>query len=149
MSKSQVVLIVVKDICTMAEMDDERYVELRGRYIAKTTQLRLPESEAIAYAERGYSSNGISKQMNVSESTVKDYLRRAMALYGLEIAETLLPNEPEPDYDKVNPDYHKDLGSKEKQKWIEYVKRYNDKLPKEWYNNVKNSIKESDNSNMW
>ena len=132
----------------MVEMDDERYVELRGRYIAKTTELRLPESEAIAYAERGYSSNGISKQMDVSESTVKDYLRRAMALYGLEIAETLLPDEPEPDYDKVSPDYHKDLESKEKQKWAEYVHRYKDKLPKEWYNDVKKSIREIENSNI-
>lgn len=130
-------------------MDDERYVELRGRYIAKTTELRLPESEAIAYAERGYSSNGISKQLDVSESTVKDYLRRAMALYGLEITETLLPKESEPDYDRVEPDYHKSLEREEQKKWFEYVQRYNDKLPKEWYNDVKETVKDSECSHLW
>lgn len=132
----------------MMEMDDNRYVTLRGRYLAKTTELRLPEGKAIAYAERGYSSNGISKHMGVSESTVKDYMRRAMALYGLEIAETLLPDESPPDYDRVGSNYYESLKKEEKQKWIEYVERYNDKLPQEWYNDIKASVESSEFLNL-
>ena len=116
--------------------DPERYAVQRGRYLARTTELREPEAKAIAYAEQGYSSNGISKKIGVSESTIKDYLGRAMALYGLEIAETVLPSEELPDYHRVNSDYANQLSEEEEKKWREYVRRYSDRLPQEWVHEI-------------
>lgn len=114
------------------EYDDDRYATQRGRYLAQTTELRKPEAKAIAYTERGYSFDGVAKHMDTSESTVKDYMQRAMALYGLEIAETLLPDEDGSDYDRVEPGYHKTLDQQEREKWVKFVVRHQDKLPQEW-----------------
>lgn len=121
----------------MPLMDVQRYATQRGRYLARTTDLRKPEAKAIAYAEQGFSINGISKKLDVSESTVKDYLERAMAQYGLEIAETLLPDEEPPDYEKVGPGYHRNLkNTQDKEEWVKLVDRHRDKLPQEWVHNV-------------
>lgn len=113
-------------------MDDDRYAIQRGRYLAQITELRKPEATAIAYSERGYSFDGVAKHMDTSESTIKDYMQRAMALYGLEITETLLPDEDEPDYEQVEPGYHKTLDEGEREKWVTFVIRHQEKLPQEW-----------------
>ncbi|USZ68868.1 hypothetical protein NGM10_03815 [Halorussus salilacus] len=113
-------------------MDDDRYATQRGRYLAQITELRKPEATAVAYTERGYSFDGVAKHMDTSESTIKDYMQRAMALYGLEITETLLPDEEPPDYEKVEPRYHETLNEQEREKWVQFVVRHQDKLPQEW-----------------
>jgi DNA-binding CsgD family transcriptional regulator len=120
------------------DYDDDRYATQRSRYLAKTTELRKPEAKAVAYTERGYSFDGVAKQMDTSESTVKDYMQRAMALYGLEITETLLPDEEPPDYDdeEVEPGYHESLSEYEREKWVKFVTRHQDKLPQEWAHDV-------------
>lgn len=119
------------------DYDDDRYATQRGRYLAKTTELRKPEAKAVAYTERGYSFDGVAKQMDTSESTVKDYMERAMALYGLEITETLLPDEEPPDYDdEVDPGYHETLDESDQEKWVKFVTRHQDKLPQEWAHEV-------------
>lgn len=126
-------------------MDNHRLATERGRYLARTTDLRRPEARAIAYAEFGFSHNGIAKQIETSESTVKDYLERAMALYGLEITKTLLPDKEPPDYDRVEPTYHRTLEFKtERQKWIKYVDRHQNRLPQEWVNSVLKTAEEDD-----
>lgn len=120
------------------DYDDDRYATQRSRYLAKTTELRKPEAKAVAYTERGYSFDGVAKQMDTSESTVKDYMQRAMALYGLEVTETLLPDEEPPDYDgeEVEPGYHESLSEYEREKWVKFVTRHQDKLPQEWAHEV-------------
>lgn len=124
------------------DYDDDRYATQRGRYLAKTTDLRKPEAEAVAYTERGYSFDGVAKRMDTSESTVKDYMQRAMALYGLEITETLLPEEEPPDYDTVEPGYHETLDEQEREKWIQFVVRHQEKLPQEWAHEVIETARE-------
>jgi len=126
----------------MIQMNDERYATQRGRYLAKITELRKPEAKAIAYTERGYSFGGVAKHMDTSESTIKDYMQRAMALYGLEVTETLLPDEEPPDYDKVKPGYHETLDSQEQEKWVKFITRYQEKLPQEWAYEVIETAKE-------
>lgn len=124
-------------------MDVHRYATQRGRYLTRTTDLREPEAKAIAYTERGYSINGVAKNIDTSESTVKTYMERAMAMYGLEITETLLPNEEPPDYEAVDPGYHRTLENEANQKkWLKYVDRYREKLPQEWVHSVLEEAKE-------
>lgn len=65
-----------------------------------------------------------------------------MALYGLEIAETLLPEEGPPDYERVEIGYHKQLKEEEQVKWIKYVDRHRERLPQSWVNSVIESAKE-------
>lgn len=124
------------------DYDDDRYATQRGRYLAKTTELRKPEATAVAYTERGHSFDGVAKQMDTSESTIKDYMQRAMALYGLGITETLLPDEEPPDYDQVEPGYHETLDEYERKKWAEFVVRHREKLPQEWAHEVIEAARE-------
>lgn len=119
------------------DMDADRYATQRGRYLARTTDLRQPEAEAVAYSERGYSFDGIAKKLDVSESTAQEYMERAMALYGLEIAETMLPTENPPDYEMVDVDYLDKLSDRtELETWVKYVDRHADKLPADWTNKI-------------
>lgn len=120
-----------------SEYDEDRYTTQRGRYIAKTTVLRDPEAKAVAYSERGYSFDGIAKHLDTSESTVQGYLERAMALYGLEVAATVLPSEEPGEIERVEPGYHRTLESEtERRKWLKFVKRHEEKLPTEWLHDV-------------
>lgn len=124
------------------ELSEDRYTTQRGRYLARTTDLREPEAEAVSYSELGYSISGISKKMDVSQSTIQEYLEKAMALYGLEIAETLLPDDDPPDYERVEPGYHETIPEEEQEVWVKYVDRHRDKLPKEWVHDVVSAAKE-------
>ena len=63
---------------------DERLAHKRARYLEATTNLRTAEADAVAYAELGYSSSGIAKQIDSGESTVRSYLERTIAAYGPE-----------------------------------------------------------------
>ena len=84
--------------------DDERYATQRARYLARSTNLRKVEARAVAYAERGYSTNGIASQMDTSQSTAQGYLKRAWAEYGMGVGLTkVLPGEQPPDYERVDP----------------------------------------------
>lgn len=77
---------------------------------------------------------------------MNEYLQKAMALYGLEIAETLKPNSDQPDYEEVQPDYYRTLTTDvEKETWLEYVVRHKEKLPQEWANQV---VKNASNDDL-
>lgn len=121
----------------MTYEDDERYAIQRARYLARSTQLRKIEGEAVAWAERGYSASGMAKEMDTSASTVRDYLKRARAEYGMEIGMVKVgPGDEPPDYDRVEPGYHRDLPRKERQEWVSLVADHTGKLPAEWVSDV-------------
>lgn len=123
-------------------MDEERYVQQRARFIARTTDLREPEAKAVAYMEKGYSQRGAAKQLDSTESTVQAHLERAMARYGLSITETLLPNEEPPEISEVQPGYHRELPHEDEQLiWLTYVDRHQKKLPPDWVAEVLNAAK--------
>lgn len=65
---------------------DERKAEIRGRYLASTTDLRGSEAEAVAYAELGYSDAGAANRMGSTAGTVGNHLDRAVAQYGPQVA---------------------------------------------------------------
>lgn len=124
-------------------MNDHRRVAKRGRYLAQTTDLRPPEGMAVAYTELGFSFNGIAKNIDTTETTVRGYIERAMALYGLDIAETLLPGEESPDYEQVEPTYYRTLENETEQRaWVKYVVRHEDRLPQEWVNSALEAARE-------
>lgn len=124
-------------------MEDDRYATQRARYISRTTDLRKPEAKAVAYSERGYSIRGAAKRLDTTESTVQAYLERAMARYGLEVTETLLPDEEPPELEEVSPEYHRDLAGSEERTWLTYVHRHREKLPQEWIASVEESAEEA------
>ena len=124
------------------EMDEERFATQRGRLLSRTTSLRENEALAVAYAELGYSVNGISKNIGTSASPVKEYLEKAMALYGMEMTLTIDPDEELPTYEQVEPGYHRTLSEAERREWVKLVDRYSSKLPQEWANSVLESAAE-------
>lgn len=122
--------------------DEERAVTQRARYISRTTDLRDKEAKAIAWTERGYSWTAVGKKLDTSKSTAKGWIERAMAQYGLEIAETLFPEDLEPPldqptYEPVGVEYIDELengGGVER--WAECVQRHRDKIDQSWANDV-------------
>jgi DNA-binding CsgD family transcriptional regulator len=115
---------------------DERYATLRGRYLSKTTDLRLKEATAVAWSELGYSIGGIAKEMDTNESTVQAYHEKAIALYGLEILETIIPEAEDADYERIDAEYVLDLPRPRKKDWKEAFNRQRDSLPQEWVASV-------------
>lgn len=125
--------------------DDDKYARHRSSYLARDTELKKTEAKAVAYSERGYSWSGASKKIDVAEGTVNSYMERAMARYGVEIAESLLPNEEPPDYEPiVDPGaYLMELADRrEQERWITCVERHQDQLPRDWVNDVADAAKE-------
>ena len=124
--------------------NDERYATQRGRMLSRELDLRRPESEAIAYCERGYSWGGAAKKMETSKGTVKNYVERAICLYGFEIAENVVTEADDelPDYDRVEPDYFR--SRKDGREWVALVMDYSDSLPAEFVENVKEAAMRHD-----
>ena len=113
-------------------MDEDRYTTRRTSYLARITELRRSEAEAVAWSELGYSYGGIAKMMDSSKGTVKQYMQRAMALYGLRISEPVMPDEEPPDYERVGPEYLNELGDEVKKRWLRILDDQRDGLPQEW-----------------
>jgi DNA-binding CsgD family transcriptional regulator len=122
---------------------DERYATQRSSYLVRITNLRETEAEAIAYSELGYSDSAIASKMDTSQSTVSGWKERAMALYGLEIAHPLLPDEERRDITQVGPEYLDELEPEERRVvWLEAVIKNENKIPMEWHNSVLEYAKE-------
>lgn len=132
----------------MAAESEERAVTQRASYLARATELRNNEAEAVAWSERGYANSSIGRKLDTSKSTAKGWLERAMAQYGLEIAEVLLPDElepplSEPSYDPVGPEYLDELQTRaDKERWAECVERNADRLPASWVNPVMDRLED-------
>jgi len=126
----------------MAAESEDRRVTQRANYLARATDLRKSEAKAVAWSERGYANSTIGRKLDTSKSTAKGWLERAMAQYGLEIAEVLSPDqlEPplsEPAYEAVDESYLDELQTRaDKERWAECVERNADSLPAEWVNPV-------------
>lgn len=119
--------------------DDEHYATHRSRMLSRDLELRHVEAEAIAYCERGYSWAGAASEMGSGEGTVKNYVERAMCLYGYEIAENVvLESDDElPEYDRVSPDYFKTRAHGDDRDWVDLVMNYSEKLPAEFVEKVR------------
>lgn len=119
----------------MSDLNEDQLVTQRANYLSRALELRKNEAEAVAWAEHVYSFSSIGRKLDTSKSTAKGWIECAMALYGLEIAETLFPEdlEPplqEPSYERVDPEYLDELQNEDDRKrWAECVERNVDSLP--------------------
>jgi len=130
-----------------SSVDEDRHTTRRASQLARTlSELRKPEAEAIAYSERGYSRAGIAKEIDSTQSTVKAYHEKAIALYGFEICETHVLDADIPDnlpeYERVEPTYYRDRP--DGREWLDIVFRMGGKLPAEFVADVRKAAKSDD-----
>lgn len=123
------------------DLPDHRFATQRAQYLARTTELRQNEAKAVAYSEQGRVWAWIGRELDTNADTVKSWMERAMARYGLEISHTLLPSQLQedpttPEYDPVSPDYFDQIPQAEHEEWIEYVERHSTRLPISWVQEV-------------
>lgn len=73
--------------------DEQRRVEHRAQYIDRTTDLSKDVATALAWKEFGYTASGIAKRLDVTESTVDNYLQEVTQRFGHLAATTKVPAE--------------------------------------------------------
>ena len=59
--------------------------------------------------------------------------------------EKVAPGDEPPEYDRVEPGYHRDLPREERQEWGSLVADHTGKLPAEWVNDV---LKEAEDDGL-
>lgn len=84
----------------MTDADHDRETLERGRYLAASTDLSSREGLALAYREQGYSHGAIAREIVSTEGTVRSYMRRIAAQYGLSAIETK-PEDERTDFEEV------------------------------------------------
>lgn len=120
------------------DFSDERYAMERSSQLARELDLRRPICRTVAYSERGYSSSGMAKGMDTTESTIDAYMEIAIAKYGFEIYEThICDGDDLPVYEAVGPDYVGSRSHGETEQWVDLVFTHEKKLPAEWVHQVK------------
>jgi hypothetical protein len=70
---------------------DERAATVRGRYLARQSDLTDEQAHALAWRELGYTVVAIARQFDRAEGTIKGWLDRTAAQYGLSAIETKWP----------------------------------------------------------
>lgn len=130
----------------MTDADIDRAITQRANYLSRATDLRKKEAKAIAWTGRGYSWRSVARRLDTGKSTAKGWIERAMAQYGLSIAETLTdgqlePPLSEPSYEAVGPDYLDTLEREDQRRWVECVDRHHDSLPQEWVAPIMDEIR--------
>lgn len=77
----------------MSDDDVDREAWLRASYLEAEYDLRWNIALAQAYSERGFSSSGIAKKLDVTEATVKGYRDSLSSRFGPAALDTRLPDE--------------------------------------------------------
>lgn len=113
----------------MARSDLKTKAKERGRYVAATTDLRDAEAEAIAYSELGFSEGGIAKKIDSTTSTVGEYLDRAVAQYGPEVAHARADFQPQRDFEEVTADRITEWPTHYRETWRDAVEAHPDRAP--------------------
>lgn len=70
---------------------DERAATVRGRYLARQSDLTDEQAEALAWRELGYTAAAIARELDRAEGTVNGWLDRTAAQYCLCAIETKWP----------------------------------------------------------
>jgi DNA-binding CsgD family transcriptional regulator len=110
---------------------DERVAHERARYLEATTDLRAVEADAVAYSELGYSSSGIAKQIDSTESTVRSYLKRTIAEYGPEAVHARATGDlaTEADLSPVDPGDVEEWPDHYVDAWLDAVESHPERAP--------------------
>jgi hypothetical protein len=70
---------------------DERAAQVRGRYLARQSDLTDEQAEALAWRELGYTAAAIGRELGRAEGTIESWLDRTAAQYCLCAIETKWP----------------------------------------------------------
>lgn len=62
--------------------DEQRWVDRRAQYLRREYGLRDRLARTLAWSDLGYSSSGIAKRVNSTESTVRGYFDEAAERFG-------------------------------------------------------------------
>jgi hypothetical protein len=62
--------------------DEQRWVDRRAQFLQREYGLRDRRSRTLAWSDLGYSSSGIAKRVDSTESTVRGYLDEASERFG-------------------------------------------------------------------
>ncbi len=119
-----------------ADDDDSTDIETKARrraaYLRRTTDLTDREAEALAYSELGFSHRGVAKQMRMRAGTVEEYLERAAATYGPNVAGCRSYFEIDADLEPVKPEDTERWIRDTQERWFALAERYPDRAP-DWY----------------
>jgi DNA-binding CsgD family transcriptional regulator len=109
--------------------DTDRQATRRAAFLEQTTQLAEREAQALAYSELGFSSAGIAKEIDASQSTVKTYLGRAIATFGPAVAEVRLTFEVDRRLEPVTPGDLAQWSDRTHKVWTEAAQRHPERVP--------------------
>jgi DNA-directed RNA polymerase specialized sigma24 family protein len=70
---------------------DERAATVRGRYLARQSDLTDEQAHALAWRELGYTAMAIARRLDRSDGTIDSWLDRTAAQYCLCAIETKWP----------------------------------------------------------
>lgn len=109
--------------------DTDRRATRRAAFLEQTTRLSEREARALAYSELGFSSAGIAKQIDASQSTVKTYLGRAIATFGPAVAEVRLTFEVDRQLEPVTSGDLAQWSDETHQVWAGAAQRHPERVP--------------------
>lgn len=107
----------------------------RARYLARTAGLNEQQSLALAYREQGFSTSGIASEIGSTEGTVRSYMRRIAAQYGLEAIWTKTEDE-RTDLEEVTPERLDELSDEVRKDWREQASHFPEHVPEAVRNEV-------------
>lgn len=70
------------DETPLYRQDEQRWVERRAQYLQREYGLRDRLARTLAWSDLGYSSSGIAKRVDSTETTVRSYLDEATERFG-------------------------------------------------------------------
>lgn len=109
---------------------DERKAVTRSRYLRRTSDLTKTQSLALAYREMGYSASGVARKIDSTEGTVRNYVRRIAAQYGLEAVDTKLAEE-RTDLEEITPERLDQLSPAVRADWRDMALDHLEHVPEE------------------
>jgi hypothetical protein len=111
--------------------DVDHTATARAARLRNGTALSDLEALAVAYSNLGFSASGIAKRTGRTEGTIRQYLERAAAGYGLSVIETPGPSEwslegmPAP----ITPYQVRTMSHSRRWNYTEVARSYPDRVP--------------------
>jgi hypothetical protein len=109
---------------------DERAATVRGRYLARQSDLTDEQAEALAWRELGYTAAAIARELDRAEGTVNGWLDRTAAQYCLCAIETKWPAKRQ-DLTPMTREHLLECHPAVRLQYVEVAERYPSVVPSE------------------
>jgi hypothetical protein len=109
---------------------DERAATVRGRYLARQSDLTDEQAEALAWRELGYTAAAIARELDRAEGTVNGWLDRTAAQYCLCAIETKWPAKRQ-DLTPMTREHLLECHPAVRLQYVEVAERYPNVVPSE------------------